>query len=111
MIRVRGSPDIEKDITFTWTPPRKSPQTFTMKKTGTAPAANPSPPKAPANAAFADLQALAKLNQIPWPKVGEWLKARGRPNGVSVTAEDVEAYRAVIAAEPPPPADEANQPF
>lgn len=106
MVRLRGSPDIAADITFTWKPARRAEQTFTMKKTGTSPAAKASPPKVP-TPHFDALMALATLNQVPAEKVKAWLKANGCAKPSQVMAEHVEAYRAQLAAEAPPIPEEA----
>jgi hypothetical protein len=46
-LRVRGSPDIAKSITFELKLPRKRPQKTTLIKTGTKPAAKPAPAAEP----------------------------------------------------------------
>lgn len=110
-------PAEEKDVTPppTSTPPRRrhplqredgvvvemaaAPQTAAAMTEALAASVSAEAPK-PGASPWDDLCAVAKAAGVPWRKAADWLKSsRGKGKPTEVTADDVEAYRALLDAE------------
>lgn len=100
-VRVRGSPDIEKDLPFELKLARKKPRTIVMKRTGVSPAPKANGPPTPWE------RVVIALTEYGVPKE-EWGSLVKSVTGKASSGQVTEADRALLVAhletakEPPP---------